>query len=214
MVHRRVHGQLEAEDRGRIADRPGQRLVAPERGDLQRPDDAAGVPEIGAGGEGRRRCPQPGRQRVDPVRGQGCVQPRANRGVKRERVGVDAREHGAQPETGPAGEDADAAVLAQGRQGTERMRAEVGDRERLVRVHEVDAVVDDPCPLLGRGLGRADVQAAEHLSRVGGDDLGRDAACEQPFRERDGKAGLAGGGGSADDDERRERAQASVPRSA
>ena len=44
----------------------------------------------------------------------------------------------------------------------ERGRArgpELGDAERLVGIHEVEAVVDDPSPLRGRRLRRADVEA-------------------------------------------------------
>ena len=64
----------------------------------------------------------------------------------------------------------------------EGVGAEVGDGVRLVRVDEVEAVVDDPRPLLGRRLGGADVEAAVDLPRVGRDDLGRDPAREQALR--------------------------------
>ena len=86
----------------------------------------------------------------------------------------------------------------------QRMRAEVRDAERLIGVDEVEAVVDDPPPLLGRRLGRADVQAAVHLPRVGGDHLGRAPIGDQPLGEDDGEPGLAGRRGTADHDERRD----------
>jgi hypothetical protein len=54
--------------------------------------------------------------------------------------------------------------------------------------------------LLRRGLGGADVHAAEHLARVGRDDL---SFAESPS-ERAGEIGLPGRGGAADDDERRQ----------
>ncbi len=53
---------------------------------------------------------------------------------------------------------------------------EVGDAERLVGVDEVEAVVRDPRPLRGGRLGRADVQAAVDLARIGRDDLGHATA--------------------------------------
>jgi hypothetical protein len=44
------------------------------------------------------------------------------------------------------------------------VRPELGDGIRLVGLDQVDAVVDDPLPLLGRGLGRADVEAPVDLA--------------------------------------------------
>ena len=64
---------------------------------------------------------------------------------------------------------------------------------------EVEAVMRDAAPFRERDLGRADVEAAIHLPRVGRDDLGaRDRLCEVQ-RE----AGLAGRGRAGDDDQRR-----------
>jgi hypothetical protein len=143
----------------------------------------------------------------------------------RQGFGVDAAGHRAEPEAGPAGEDADAVARSEVAQRLERVRPEVGDRERLVGIDEVDAVVDDSSALLDGRLRGADVEPAVDLAGVGRDDLGGRASRDQSLGERDREARLASRSRAADDDQRgecrrrvasprRAAAQASVPRSA
>ena len=60
----------------------------------------------------------------------------------------------------------------------------IGHAERLVRIHEIEAVVRHAGALLRGGLGGADVHAAVHLARVRGDDLGGNAPDTQFFGQR------------------------------
>lgn len=69
--------------------------------------------------------------------------------------------------------------------------------EDLVWLYYVNQVVRHAPALGQRGFGRADVEAAVDLSRVGGDDF--DGRAVSQFQR---EAGLAGGGGSSDDEER------------
>ena len=124
-------------------------------------------------------------------------------GIPGERCRVDAGEHGPQPEPGPAREDPDPAAAAEGRQRVQGVGAEVGHGERLVRLHEIEPVVDDAPTLGRRGLRGPDIEAAVDLSRVRRDDLGRDATLQQVLGENEGEARLAGAGRTADDHQRR-----------
>ncbi len=82
------------------------------------------------------------------------------------------------------------------------MRREVGERERLVRVDEVEPMVRH-AGSIGRGrLGGPDVEPAVDLARVGRDDLGGDALGGERLGEADRQAGLAGRRGAGDDEER------------
>jgi hypothetical protein len=56
------------------------------------------------------------------------------------------------------------------------------DAERLVGCHQVDQVMRHRRTRSGIGLGRPDVHAAEHLARVGDQDLDRES-CSQRQRE-------------------------------
>ncbi len=67
----------------------------------------------------------------------------------------------------------------------------VGERERLVGVHEVEPVMRDSGSVLDRGLGGPDVKPAVNLARVGGDDLGGNAVGHQRSGQGNGEAGLA-----------------------
>ena len=120
----------------------------------------------------------------------------------------------AQVEAGAAGQDRDAAARGQAREHALRVRDEVGDAERLVRIDQVETVVGDPRPLGGGGLGRPDVEAPVDLARIGGDDLDRSAARRERLGELDRERGLAGRGRAADDDERRRRGHADARRPA
>ena len=114
-------------------------------------------------------------ERFEPVVDQLRLEAGAQSWVARQRVGVEAARDRAQVEPGPAGQDRDAAGTVDPGQGVARMGREVGHAERLVGVDEVEAVMGDPRPIRRAGLGRADVEAAEDLARVGRDD-GRRAA--------------------------------------
>ena len=107
---------------------------------------------------------------TSPSLGEVVLDRRPHGRVGGQRVGVEAGRHRSQPEPGPAHEDA---RPHRGRP-VPRARssacvAEVGHAERLVGIDEVEPVVDDPPPLLGRRLRRADVEAAVDLPRVGRD---------------------------------------------
>jgi len=91
---------------------------------------------------------------------------------------------------------------------------EVGDRERLVRLDEVQPVMGHVGAIRRGHLGGADVQPTEDLARVGGDDLCGDALGAQRASDAEREAGLAGGGRAGDDEERRAADQAPWPRSA
>ena len=159
---------------------------------------------------------EPVDERVQAVRFQVRLEPRPNLGIARERVGVEPAGDGAQVQPGSAGEDRDAIPLADRGQRRTRVADEVGHRERLVGVDEVEAVVRDASAFGGRHLGRADVQAAEDLPRVGRDDLGRSPLLRDPLGEPDREPGLAGRRRTGDDQERRRggHAVAIVPRRA
>ena len=73
---------------------------------------------------------------------------------------------------------------------------ELGDREFLRRVDEVDHVVDHALALLWSRLGGADVHPPIDLHRVDGDDLGADGE-----GDLDGGSGLPGGRGAQDGDD-------------
>jgi hypothetical protein len=142
------------------------------------------------------------------VLGQVGLQPGTDAVVRGQRIRVDARHDGTQPEAGAARENSHAAARPEGAQGAQSVVAELGDGVRLVGLDEVEAMVDDAATLFGRRLRGADVEAPVHLPRVGGDHLGGDPADDEVLRERDGEPGLPGGGGAADDEERREPAAA------
>jgi hypothetical protein len=92
---------------------------------------------------------------------------------------------------------------------------EVGDGERRVRIHEVQPVVTNAAPFLDRRLGRADVEAAVDLARVGRNHFRRDPLPCQAFGDGDREAGLPGGRGAGDHQQWRSGHDvASVPRSA
>jgi hypothetical protein len=78
---------------------------------------------------------------------------------------------------------------------------EVGEREGLVGVDEIEAVVRDARPVRGGRLGRADVEPAIDLTRVGGDDGDRPALAAERLAQPDRELGLAGGRRARDDDE-------------
>ena len=158
------------------------------------------MPDARLGRQGRQPCGES----LHPVAGHVRLQRGPDPLVRREGVRVDAGEDGPQPEPRATGQDPDAATGPERLQRGQGVGPEVGDGVRLVCIDEVEAVVDDPQPLLGRRLGGADVEVAVDLPRVGRHDLGGDPAGEQAFRERDREPGLAGGGRAADDDERGE----------
>ena len=83
------------------------------------------------------------------------------------------------------------------------MGGEVGDAERLVRIGQVEPEVRDARPVRGAHLGRADVEAAEDLARVGRDDRHGPAVRADRLGEPDRELGLAGGRRAGDDDEGR-----------
>ena len=68
------------------------------------------------------------------------------------------------------------------------MGREVGHAERLVGVDEVEAVVRDAGPVRGGRLGRADVEPAEHLPRIGRDDRHGPAARDRSLRRAGSRA--------------------------
>ena len=140
------------------------------------------------------------RRAVEAVRS--STPSRAGRGprVAREGVGVEPSSDGPQVQPGSAGEDGDAVPLRDPGEGRPRVTDEVGHRERLVRVDEVEAVVRDAGAFGGRHLRRADVQAAEDLPRIGRDDLGRPPLPGDPLGEPDREPGLAGRRRASDDD--------------
>ena len=105
----RVHDELYAEGRRPVAEWLGRRLVAAERRDLQRPDDAARVGRSVPAATQWRGPLQPRRQRLEAVSLRAASSSSADRGVVRQGVGVDARHDRAQPEARPADEDPDAA---------------------------------------------------------------------------------------------------------
>ena len=215
--------ELEAEDRRPVAD--AARAAARRRGasrsrgrattrrGLRRSVRAA---RVGASAvAAARRAP---RRRRAPVA------PRSPRARPR-RAGARpcrSRHHGPQPEAGPAGEDPDATPLAQrprapparGRGSRRPSTPRRAPRGRCRGGRPGPAPPASPWPSRCRGRGTP-AASRRTRSRPGS------PAREQPLRERDGEAGLAGRGRPADDDERRRRrghgrarAQASVPRSA
>jgi hypothetical protein len=79
------------------------------------------------------------------------------------------------------------------RDGRARIVEESRDGVLVVRFRHVEQVVWHAAPLLGRGLGSADVHAAVHASRVDRDDLS-----VVPHGQLDRKRALADGGRSDD----------------
>ena len=75
---------------------------------------------------------------------------RAHRRVGRQRVRVEPARDRAQPEARPADQQPDPAAAAEVAQHVQRMLAEVGDAERLVRLDEVQPVMRDPRALRRR----------------------------------------------------------------
>ena len=216
-VRRGLDRQAEPDDRSRVAAGRRARRIAGELGDLERADDAARVGEVDRRGEARAQWRSGGRR---GARGRpslsSCLEARADGRVARERVGIEAACDGAQVQARAAGEDRDAVPAARsartaracvaksatlnGSSGSTRSRPWCGTRAR-------SAAVD---------LGRADVEAAEDLARIGRDDRHGPAARRRPPPEPDRQLGLAGGRGARDDDERRGvgHAPTSAPRSA
>ena len=97
-----------------------------------------------------------------------------------------------------------------------RRSDEVGDRERLVRIDEVEEVMRDPPALGERRLGRPDVHPPVDLARIGREDLDRPVRAAELAGDPDRQAGLAGRRRATDDDEGRSGrgyGQASAPRS-
>ena len=76
---------------------------------------------------------------------------------------------------------------------------EVGRREELVGIDQVEAVMRDARPVGGCDLGRADVHVAIDLARIGADDLASPSALGDGQRQ----LRLAGRGPAGDDQERR-----------
>ena len=201
---RLVDGQAEPLDRPRVPARRRQRTVAPQLGDLERPDDATRVAQVdrsrrasGRSRSGARRAPRRHRPRAPPrarALGRGRSAARPCRGRGRRRAGrARSRRRGSRRRPRPAiAASAGPACAAKsatlnGSSGSTRSRPWCGTRAR-------SAALD---------LGRADVEAAEDLARIGRDDLGRPASAMSASASRDRQAGLAGRGRAGDDDERR-----------
>ena len=139
---------------------------------------------------------------------------RPDRGVGRQAGRIEPLHDRAQVEPGAPGQDRHAIPRVERGQDIRDVGVEGRDGEDLVGIDEIEPVVDDPGPVLGGGLGRADVQPAIDLPGVGGDDLGVTAVGQERLGQRDRQAGLAGGGRAAEDDERRRHAPTIVPRNA
>jgi hypothetical protein len=114
---------------------------------------------------------------------------------------VDRHAPGDCPQVEPRATDEQrgSASRSDGSQRFVRMGREVGRREGLVRIDQVQPVVSDAAACVRRDLGRTDVHAAVDLARIGADDL--DVA--DGFGESQRESRLAGRGRAADDDERR-----------
>ena len=138
---------------------------------------------------------------------------RARVAICGQRIGIEPAGDGAQVQPGAADQDRDAAALRDAPQGIVGVADEMGDRERFVGLHEIEAVMPN-VGAIGRGhLGSPDVEATEHLSRIGRDDLRGYAAVAKCPRERQREACLAGGGRARDDEERgRSRSRVRHPR--
>ncbi len=73
---------------------------------------------------------------------------------------------------GAADDDGDVPARADVGDGLVGEGEPVVDGEAIARIDDVDEVVGDARAFGGRGLGGADVESAEDLEGVGGDDLG------------------------------------------
>ena len=85
---------------------------------------------------------------------------------------VEAVEHRGEVEPGAGDEERPRAARGDVGDRVVVRRAELGDREVVAGIDEVEAVVADRRPLGRRRLGGADVHPPVHLHRVDGDDLG------------------------------------------
>ena len=157
--------------------------VARELGELQGARDPTRVMEVGSLGSPRRDGREPTRSGLDAGGEHLALDPGTDVGVMRESVRVEATGDRAQVESGATDQDRQPAARADSGKGARRLRNEVGDGKRLVRVDEVETVMRHPRPVGRRHLGRPDVEAAVDLSRVGRDDFGWNPFSGQPLRE-------------------------------
>ena len=202
--------QSEPGDRAVVAARCRQDVIRPAHlGDLEGAHDAPRVGEIDGRGPARRDRPESLHERLEADGEELRLEPGADGAVGGQRVGRECR--GRRPAgTGPCRRPGSPRTAALGRRpsasaasAARAWAAKSATVKVCVRLDEVEAVMGDPAALGDRRLGRPDVEAAIHLARVGGDDLGRDPLPRQALRDVDRETGLAGGGGARDDEQRR-----------
>ena len=193
---------------GRRQAEPGHRArrsraaAAAERRHGARRSRARARPGAGCAGRAARPARREASSRRERRQAVGASAPRCRRARRhrRQRRGIEAARDGPQIEAGPAGQDRDAAARARSAQ-TPGRGDEVGDRERLVRLDEVEAVMRDARRSAGVGFAvpmsrprKTCRESAEMTPRAG---LARGAP-----RDLDREAGLAGRRRPGDDEER------------
>ncbi len=152
--------------------------------------------------QGRCERGQPLHERRQPVGRELRLEPLSELRVVRQRLEVEAARHGPQVQPSAADEQRDTTLRGHAGQHLPGVRHEVGQREPFRWIDEVETLVGDARPVGGVYLGRADVQAAIHLPRIGRDDRRGPAFCDERLRQPDPELGLAGRGRARDDDER------------
>ena len=147
--------------------------------------------------------PKPLDERLEPDREELRLEPGADLGIGRQRLGRDPAGDGPQVQPGAADEDREPAPLPDPGERRAGVGREVGDGERLVGSTRSRPWCGMPRRSVDRRLRRPDVEAAVDLSRVGRDDLGGDPLPRQARRDVDREPGLAGRRRAGDDEQRR-----------
>ncbi len=139
------------------------------------------------------------RAQFEESRAQPLIAPRSQllpqRGIFRHLDQPVAAQHGIQIQAGAADENGSRPRRPDVGKDREKTALKSKDAERRARIEDVDQVVGDRA-VFAQILAGADIEAAENLARIGGNNLAVKA-----LGKRHPKAGLAGGGGTEDDDE-------------
>ncbi len=146
--------------------------VTLQQGDLEGSLDATRVASLDRTGQPRGESHQALERPLEPVGGEIRADSCPDRGIRRQSCGIQSAHDRAEVEAGPAGEQRDAATGTERREDRADVGVEGGDREDLVGIDQVQAVMDDSSAVPRGRLGRSDVQSAVDLARIGGDDLG------------------------------------------
>jgi hypothetical protein len=191
----------EPQDGSRVPSNGWARPVTAQLRDLEGAHDTSRIPEVGRACERRSNGRKTSRKPFDAFALELLFDPRPNRRVARERVGIDASCDGAEVEAGAADKDRDAAADGQVAKHSGGMRDEVRDAERRVRFDEVEAMVRNEGAFGDGRLGRPDVESKKDLPGIGRDDLDGSVWRREGVSELDGERRLAGRRCTGDHDE-------------